>query len=120
MCGGNLDLELKVSVFDYESDGKHVTMGELLVKISVNELIKAKSGELKLIKKGDVTGKIAVLYASVSGIDNLVEVSRGIVDELADAVVDAVVVKIIKPSVNAVVGAAVGGLPVKCRWEVED
>ena len=66
MCGGNLDLELEVAVFDYESDGKHVVMGEL--ETSVNELTKkARSGGLTLIKNGDVTGKIAVLSASVSG-----------------------------------------------------
>jgi hypothetical protein len=55
-------------VLDYESDGNHVVMGE--VKTSVNELIKVKSGELVLIKKGDVTGKIEGLCASVSGIEN--------------------------------------------------
>ena len=55
-------------MLDYESDGNHVVMGE--VKTSVNELIKVKSGELVLIKKGDVTGKIEVLCALVSGIEN--------------------------------------------------
>lgn len=57
MCGENLDLELKVALFDYERDGEHVFMGELTT--SVNELIKAKSSELtlpmkifKLIKNG--------------------------------------------------------------------
>ena len=78
MCRGNLDLELKVAVFDYNMLSKHVAIGEL--KTSVNKLINMaeesgkkvkKSYKSTLIKNGDVTGKIAVLCASVSGIDNL-------------------------------------------------
>jgi len=72
LCGGNVDLPLRLSVYDYESNGKHVLMGE--VEVSVSGLVKAKSTSgLKLKKRSEVTGTIAVLTATVRGVESLEE-----------------------------------------------
>lgn len=69
LCKGDLDLPLRLSVFDYESSGEHVPMGE--IETSVNALIKAKStAGLTISTGGGVsTGTVAVLAASVSGME---------------------------------------------------
>jgi len=72
LCGGNVELPLRLSVFDYESDGKHVLMGE--TETTVSGLLAAKSTSgLKIKKQSSVTGTIAVLEASVSGVASLEE-----------------------------------------------
>merc|ERR1712038_1614937 len=72
LCGGNVELPLRLSVFDYESDGKHVLMGE--TETTVSGLLAAKSTPgLKIKKQSSVTGTIAVLEASVSGVASLEE-----------------------------------------------
>jgi hypothetical protein len=72
LCSGDLDLPLRLSVYDYESSGKHVPMGA--VETSVNALVKAKStAGLKISTGGSVTGTLAVLVASVSGVESLEE-----------------------------------------------
>jgi len=72
LCGGNVDAPLRLSVYDYESDGKHVLMGE--TEITVSDLVKARSTSgLKIKSRGAITGTIAVLVASVSGQDTLEE-----------------------------------------------
>ena len=68
LCGGNLDLPLRLSVYDYESSGKHVPMGS--VETSVNGLIEKKSSRLPLKKLGKNAGTIAVHIASVSGVES--------------------------------------------------
>ena len=50
LCGGDLDLPLRLSVHDHESSGKHVSMG--MVETSVNEILKKKGSRLTLISKG--------------------------------------------------------------------
>merc|ERR1712038_618326 len=72
LCGGNVDLPLRLSIFDYESKGKHVPMG--MIETSVNDLVKAKTtAGLKIMNRGQETGTIAVLVASVSGVEALEE-----------------------------------------------
>merc|ERR1739844_319447 len=72
LYGGNVDAPLRLAVYDYESDGKHVLMGE--TEITVSDLVKARSTSgLKIKTRGAITGTIAVLVASVSGQDTLEE-----------------------------------------------
>lgn len=72
LCGGNLDLPLRLSIMDHESDGNHVPMGE--IETSVSKLLEAKSSSgLKIKNKGEVSGTIAVHVASVSGTESLDE-----------------------------------------------
>jgi len=72
LCGGNLDLPLRMGVFDYESSGDHTPMGE--IETSVSALIEARTTSgIKIIKEGEESGTIAVLTASVSGTESLEE-----------------------------------------------
>ena len=72
LCGGNLDLPLRLTICDYEKSGKHVNMGE--VETSVNGLLRAKSTSgLKIRNKGKESGTIAVLVASVTGVESIEE-----------------------------------------------
>jgi len=72
LCGGNVDLPLRLAIFDYESSGNHISMGE--IETSVNKLLEAKGNSgLKIKNKGSVSGTIAVHVASVSGTESLEE-----------------------------------------------
>ncbi len=83
LCGGNLDLPLRLAIFDYESKGNHVPMGE--VETSVNDLCRATStAGLKIMNKGKESGKIAVLVATVSGI----EVTDGLEEKMTSLSVE--------------------------------
>ena len=69
LCGGDLDLPVRVSVFDYESSGKHVPMGEF--ETSVNGL---KTGStFKLRKKGKDTGTVTVVRSEVAGVEEVTQ-----------------------------------------------
>lgn len=70
LCGGNLDAPVLVSVFDYESSGKHVAMGS--IETSVNALQQsAQSGRpLQLTQKGKPVGTLTIEKADVSGVDD--------------------------------------------------
>merc|ERR1712038_676142 len=63
----NLDEDIYLEVFDYESDGNHVLMGEITT--SVNALMAAADGSygITLTKEGEETGTLVVHAASVSG-----------------------------------------------------
>lgn len=71
LCGGNLDLPIRLSVFDYESSGKHKAMGDL--EVTVNSLIVAsqKNEALRLKRKGKDAGSIRVQKAEISGVDSV-------------------------------------------------
>ncbi|KAL7568731.1 hypothetical protein ACA910_021724 [Epithemia clementina (nom. ined.)] len=68
LCGGDLDAPIKISVFDYESKGGHVTMGSF--ETTVNGLIQGSQTkhEFPLTQKGKNVGSILVVQASVSGV----------------------------------------------------
>ncbi len=68
LCAGNQDSPILLKVFDFESDGKHVLMGQL--EISVNGLVTAASSNstLTLTKKGKETGQLVVTKAEISGV----------------------------------------------------
>jgi len=68
LCSGDLDKELKISVYDYEKSGRHVPMGEF--ETSVNGLISAKAtGSFTMMKKGKKTGTVYVKKAVTTGLD---------------------------------------------------
>eukprot|EP00559_Dactyliosolen_fragilissimus_P005395 CAMPEP_0184867048 /NCGR_PEP_ID=MMETSP0580-20130426/24871_1 /TAXON_ID=1118495 /ORGANISM="Dactyliosolen fragilissimus" /LENGTH=597 /DNA_ID=CAMNT_0027367059 /DNA_START=14 /DNA_END=1807 /DNA_ORIENTATION=+ len=69
LCGGDLDLPFGISVFDHESSGKHVSMGQ--VQINVNGLLKAKnSAGLKLQTRKGVVGTLVVTKAEIFGLND--------------------------------------------------
>lgn len=77
LCGGDLNLPIRINVYDYEKDGKHVLMG--VFETSVNGLIKASNnGNTNDTSKaftmaakvgGKETGKMIVVQAEVHGIE---------------------------------------------------
>lgn len=76
LCGGNLDLPLKVTVFDHESSGKHEYMGEF--ETTVNGLVTActngaedNSKAITVQKRGKAAGVVYILKADVSGTEDL-------------------------------------------------
>jgi len=71
LCGGNLDKPVLVKVYDHESNGKHVLMGQF--ETSVNGLVRSGNShtEIKLKKTGKETGTIVVKKAEVAGIQDL-------------------------------------------------
>jgi hypothetical protein len=73
LCNGALDDPILVSVFDFETSGKHVPMGQF--ETSVNGLVNAsKKGEgLVLKQKGKDFGKIIVASASVTGVEQVTQ-----------------------------------------------
>mmetsp|Transcript_1708 Transcript_1708/g.1969 ORF Transcript_1708/g.1969 Transcript_1708/m.1969 type:complete len:603 (+) Transcript_1708:113-1921(+) len=71
LCDGDQDKPILVSVYDYESNGKHVPMGQF--ETTVNGLTSAASGNtmITLKKKGKETGKIGVKNAQVTGVEDV-------------------------------------------------
>lgn len=68
LCGGDLDRQLQVAIFDHESDGKHVSMG--MFETTVNGLLKAAGGNtFEPKKKSKSYGKIAVDECKITGAD---------------------------------------------------
>lgn len=73
LCGGDIDKPVLVTVYDYESDGKHELMGKF--ESSVNGLVNASGSEgFSLIgKKGKESGKMIVEKADVAGVMSVEE-----------------------------------------------
>jgi len=68
LCSGNLELPILISVFDHESDGKHVLMGK--AETNVSRLVASKgSSELSLSTHKGEKGKLAIHKAEVHAID---------------------------------------------------
>ena len=67
LCEGNLDLPLKVSVFDHESSGKHVPMGEFESTVNALKKLAPQQGSIKLKKKNKETGTIVIQTAVTTG-----------------------------------------------------
>lgn len=65
ICGGNLDLPFFVKVFDYESSGKHVLMGQF--ETTVNALVSMTDGKTIALKvQGEETGTFVIQTAELS------------------------------------------------------
>jgi Copine/C2 domain len=82
-CGGDLNLQVKLIVFDHEKKGNHDSMGETTV--TVNRLFDActdgkddSSQALVLKLKGKSAGKIIVLESHVSGISDNYDEMAGV------------------------------------------
>jgi hypothetical protein len=73
LCDADLNRPILVSVFDFESSGKHVSMGTF--ETSVNALQKAEQTReaFKLKHKGKEVGTITVVNASVDGVEEVSE-----------------------------------------------
>ena len=69
LCGGDLESPIRVRVFDYESKGNHVLIGEF--ETNVNGLVAAaqRNTPFTIKKKNVATGTIVVAKADVSGIN---------------------------------------------------
>jgi copine 1/2/3 len=64
LCGGNLDTPIKIAIYDFEANGKHVIMGCL--ETTVNALAKlAKGATMDLTVKGKTTGQLRILRAEL-------------------------------------------------------
>ena len=75
LCGGDQSLPIRVAVYDFESSGKHVIMGQF--ETSVNGLVAASTDgaedlgkAIPLQVKGKETGSIVVLKAEVAGVED--------------------------------------------------
>jgi len=66
LCQGDLDKPILVSVFDFESNGKHVPMGQF--QTTVKGLQLAANTPFLLKQKGKEVGKIMVTKAEVFGV----------------------------------------------------
>jgi hypothetical protein len=73
LCDGDLDRPILVSVFDHESSGKHVHMGQF--ETSVNTLKQATQTQeaFKLKHKGKEVGTITVVNATVDSVEQMAE-----------------------------------------------
>jgi hypothetical protein len=73
LCGGNLDLPLKIAVFDHESSGKHTSMGDLHTTVNGLKAACHSKDELRLKKGGKYVGTISILKASVDGVEDVTQ-----------------------------------------------
>uniref|UniRef100_A0A7S4IXV7 C2 domain-containing protein n=1 Tax=Odontella aurita TaxID=265563 RepID=A0A7S4IXV7_9STRA len=72
LCNGDQSQHILVRVFDHESDGKHVLMGEF--ETNVKGLVGARNGSaFAIMRKGKESGKIFVTKAEVMGVERLTE-----------------------------------------------
>jgi len=78
LCGGNLESPIRVRVFDYESKGGHVLMGEF--ETNVRGLVAAAQSNtpFTMKKKNNPTGTIFVAKADVSGVNEAGSLQQGV------------------------------------------
>jgi len=76
LCGGDLDLPLRVSVFDFEKSGKHQLMGQL--ETSVRGLTQAAGGSMPLTVREKTTGQVVIARAVVSGLESSSTTANGV------------------------------------------
>lgn len=72
LCGGNKDCPILVNVYDHESSGKHISMGQF--ETSVNGMLASSTGgsedmgkAFSLKRKGKDCGKFLILSAETAG-----------------------------------------------------
>jgi hypothetical protein len=68
LCGNDLNADVQINVYDYESSGRHKFMGSVIS--SVNKLVEAceKNIEIPLMKDGKEVGKLLVDRADLEGV----------------------------------------------------
>jgi copine 1/2/3 len=73
LCGGDLDLPIKLEVYDYESSGKHKAMGSAEMTVKAMQAAAASNSPIKLAQRGKDVGFFHVTKAEVSGIETITE-----------------------------------------------
>jgi hypothetical protein len=73
LCDADLDRPILVSVFDFESSGKHVPMGTFETSVSALQQAEKTREAFKLKNKGKEVGTITIVNASVDGIEEVSE-----------------------------------------------
>ena len=73
LCGGDLDLPIKVEVYDFESSGKHKPMGSVEMSVKGMQSAAASGTPVTLLQKGKDVGSFHVVRAEVSGIEGITE-----------------------------------------------
>lgn len=73
LCGGDLDLPIQVAVFDYESSGKHVSMGVFETSVKGLQQAAASGTAMHLKQKGKDVGILTVVRAEVEGVKDISE-----------------------------------------------
>jgi hypothetical protein len=111
LCDGDFDKPIQIVVFDYESNGKHVIMGQF--ETSVNGLINSATGgsddmskAIKLRYKGKESGTIMVLKAEVAGVED-------VTTKMAGASIDS---RVAAPAPSAPVYTAAAPLAVTAAY----
>jgi Copine/C2 domain len=67
LCGGDLDLPLKIEVYDFESSGKHKPMGSVEMSVKGLQAAATSNAGVKLLNRGKETGFFHVTKAELSG-----------------------------------------------------
>ena len=81
LCQGEISKPILISVFDYESSGKHVLMGQVETTV---EALQAKP-TLKIKVKGKETGTLTVTKADVSGVQSAETPVESVTEQMASA-----------------------------------
>jgi Copine/C2 domain len=71
LCGGDLDLPIKVEVFDHESSGKHKPMGSVEMSVKGMQSAAASGTPVTLLQKGKDVGSFHIVKAEVSGVESI-------------------------------------------------
>jgi hypothetical protein len=98
--GGDLNLPIKVSVFDYESDGKHDNMGSFESSVVGFQDAARTAKPFTLTYKGKNVGSVVVTKAEVEGVANNNNAVAPITQKLASTQ--------ISPNVRVTPSASVG------------
>jgi hypothetical protein len=98
LCNGNLDQKFQIAVLDFEKGNKHTIMGTF--QVSVNELLEAVTDGAGVSNPDEVNtdkafimmngheqvGKVVVISASTTGIEESKEQASGVATETTEAV----------------------------------
>ena len=89
LCGGDHAAPLRLSIYDYESSGKHVLMGQ--VESSVAGLVQAVTNEsstMDLMVKGKTTGQLRIERAQVSVPTSASEEPSSVTERMANVTLE--------------------------------
>jgi hypothetical protein len=73
LCQGDLNKPILVSVFDYESKGKHVPMGKFETTVKGLQDAGENQTQFTLKEKGTDVGKVLVIKAEVAGVESVTQ-----------------------------------------------
>ena len=72
LCGGDLDLPIKIDIYDHESSGKHKAMGSVEMSVKGMQTAATTNNPIKLLQKGKEVGFFHITKAEVSGIESTI------------------------------------------------